>query len=46
MSLYSRVILPRLIDLVMGNKAATAERAKLVPVALRRRLRGRRRFGT
>jgi ubiquinone/menaquinone biosynthesis C-methylase UbiE len=33
MSLYSRVILPRLIDLVMGNKAAAAERAKLVPVA-------------
>lgn len=33
MSLYSRVILPRLIDLVMGNKAAASERAKLVPVA-------------
>ena len=33
MSLYGRVILPRLIDLVMGNKAATAERAKLVPAA-------------
>jgi ubiquinone/menaquinone biosynthesis C-methylase UbiE len=33
MSLYSRVILPRLIDLVMGNRAAAAERAKLVPVA-------------
>jgi ubiquinone/menaquinone biosynthesis C-methylase UbiE len=33
MSLYSRVILPRLIDFVMGNKAATAERAKLVPAA-------------
>ena len=33
MSFYGRVVLPRLIDLVMGNKAATAERAKLVPVA-------------
>jgi ubiquinone/menaquinone biosynthesis C-methylase UbiE len=32
-SFYGRVVLPRLIDLVMGNKAATAERAKLVPVA-------------
>lgn len=33
MSLYSRVILPRLIDLVMSNKADAAERAKLVPLA-------------
>ena len=33
MSLYGRVILPRLIDLVMRNKADTAERAKLMPVA-------------
>jgi len=33
MSLYGRVILPRLIDLVMRDKADTAERAKLMPVA-------------
>jgi ubiquinone/menaquinone biosynthesis C-methylase UbiE len=33
MSFYSRVVLPRLIDLVMRNKADAAERAKLVPVA-------------
>jgi ubiquinone/menaquinone biosynthesis C-methylase UbiE len=32
-SFYSRAILPRLIDLVMRNKADTAERAKLVPLA-------------
>ena len=33
MSFYSRVVLPRLIDLVMRNKADAAERAKLVPLA-------------
>lgn len=33
MSLYARYVLPRLIDLVMRNKADTAERAKLIPQA-------------
>lgn len=33
MSFYGRVILPRLIDLVMRNKADAAERANLVPAA-------------
>lgn len=33
MSFYSRAVLPRLIDLVMRNKADAAERAKLVPLA-------------
>jgi ubiquinone/menaquinone biosynthesis C-methylase UbiE len=32
-SFYGRVVLPRLIDLVMRNKADAAERAKLVPLA-------------
>src|SRR6266545_5123469 len=33
MGLYARYVLPRLIDLVMRNKADTAERAKLIPFA-------------
>lgn len=33
MSIYARYVLPRLTDLVMRNKAATAERAKLMPFA-------------
>lgn len=33
MSFYGRVILPRLIDLALRNRAAAAERAKLVPAA-------------
>ncbi len=33
MSVWGRVILPRLIDLVMRNKADAAERARLVPLA-------------
>lgn len=33
MSVYGRFILPRLIDLVMRNKADAAERARLVPLA-------------
>jgi hypothetical protein len=31
MSFYGRVILPRLIDMAVGNKAAAAERERLVP---------------
>lgn len=33
MRLYARYVLPRLIDLVMRNKADAAERAKLIPLA-------------
>ena len=33
MSVWGGLVLPRLIDLVMRNKAASAERARLVPVA-------------
>lgn len=33
MSVWGRIILPRLIDLVMRNKADAAERARLVPLA-------------
>ena len=33
MNLYERYVLPRLIDLAMRNKAATAERARLIPLA-------------
>ena len=33
MGIYARHVLPRLIDLVMRNKADTAERARLVPQA-------------
>lgn len=33
MSVWGRLILPRLIDLVMRNKADAAERARLVPLA-------------
>jgi ubiquinone/menaquinone biosynthesis C-methylase UbiE len=33
MSIWSRIILPRLIDMVMRNKADAAERARLVPLA-------------
>lgn len=33
MSIYAKWVLPRLTDLVMRNKADTAERAKLVPLA-------------
>lgn len=33
MNFYARYVLPRLIDLVMRNKADTAERAKLIPQA-------------
>lgn len=33
MSVWGRIILPRLIDLVMSNKADAAERAWLVPLA-------------
>jgi hypothetical protein len=33
MSLYAKYLLPRLIDLAMRNRAATAERAQFIPVA-------------
>jgi ubiquinone/menaquinone biosynthesis C-methylase UbiE len=33
MRLYERYVLPRLIDLAMRNKAAVAERARLIPIA-------------
>lgn len=33
MGIYARHVLPRLINLAMRNKAATAERARLVPLA-------------
>jgi hypothetical protein len=32
-AIWSRVVLPRLIDLVMRNRAAAMERARLVPLA-------------
>jgi hypothetical protein len=32
-SIYTRSILPRLIDLAMRNRSAEAERARLVPLA-------------
>jgi hypothetical protein len=33
-ALYSRLILPRLIDLVMRNKEAAGHRARILPAAM------------